>query len=98
MNRNRPILTFIGAVLVLLFTAGPVALAFIGSIVPDRVMFSSDRHLSATGISCAPLPKTVLEAGRQIVARILAADPETVDRGDPKGRFLTDRFRIGPWK
>ncbi len=45
MKRNRPILTLIGAALVLLFTAGPVTLAFIGSIVPDRVMFSSDRHL-----------------------------------------------------
>jgi ABC-type glycerol-3-phosphate transport system permease component len=45
VKRNRPILTLIGAALVLLFTAGPVTLAFIGSIVPDRVMFSSDRHL-----------------------------------------------------
>jgi ABC-type glycerol-3-phosphate transport system permease component len=45
MQRSNPILTFIGAALILLFTGGPVLLAFIGSIVPDRVMFASDRHL-----------------------------------------------------
>jgi ABC-type glycerol-3-phosphate transport system permease component len=45
MRRSSPILTFIGAALILLFTAGPVVLAFIGSVVPDRVMFASNRHL-----------------------------------------------------
>jgi hypothetical protein len=34
-----------------------------------------DRHLSAAGITCAPLPKAVVQAGRQIVARVLAPDP-----------------------
>lgn len=43
--RNRPILTLLGAALILLFTGGPIVLAFIGSIVPDRVMFSPDRGL-----------------------------------------------------
>jgi ABC-type glycerol-3-phosphate transport system permease component len=45
MRRTNPLVTIIGAALILLFTAGPVVLAFIGSIVPDRVMFASDRHL-----------------------------------------------------
>ena len=45
MRRPNPILTALGALVILLFTGGPVLLAFIGSIVPDRVMFASDRHL-----------------------------------------------------
>jgi len=44
MKRN-PWLTAIGALLILLFTGGPVLLAFIGSVVPDRVMFAADRGL-----------------------------------------------------
>jgi ABC-type glycerol-3-phosphate transport system permease component len=43
--RRNPYLTAIGALLILLFTGGPVILAFIGSIVPDRVMFAADRGL-----------------------------------------------------
>jgi ABC-type glycerol-3-phosphate transport system permease component len=43
--RRNPILTTIGALLVLLFIGGPVFLAFMGSIIPDRVMFASDRGL-----------------------------------------------------
>ncbi|MGH6924496.1 MAG: carbohydrate ABC transporter permease [Propylenella sp.] len=39
------ILTAIGAFLILLFTAGPVVLAIGGSVIPDRVMFASDRGL-----------------------------------------------------
>jgi hypothetical protein len=35
----------------------------------------SDRHLAALGITSAPLPKAVLEAGRQILARALASYP-----------------------
>jgi multiple sugar transport system permease protein len=46
MRRNRHFfLTAIGAFLVLLFTAGPILLAFLGSVIPDRVMFASDRGL-----------------------------------------------------
>jgi multiple sugar transport system permease protein len=46
MRRNgHPFLTALGAFFILLFTAGPILLAFIGSIVPDRVMFASDRGL-----------------------------------------------------
>src|SRR3954463_9080478 len=39
------ILTAIGAFLVLLFTAGPIVLAIAGSVIPDRVMFASNRGL-----------------------------------------------------
>jgi N-acetylglucosamine transport system permease protein len=42
---SHPFLTAIGAFFILLFTAGPILLAFLGSIIPDRVMFASDRGL-----------------------------------------------------
>ena len=42
---GRGVLTAIGAFLVLLFTAGPIVLALGGSVIPDRVMFASDRGL-----------------------------------------------------
>jgi multiple sugar transport system permease protein len=45
MTMRRSVLTILGAGLVLLFTAGPIALAFLGSVIPDRVMFASDRGL-----------------------------------------------------
>ena len=45
MQRRNPVLTAIGAFLILLFTGGPILLAFVGSIVPDRVMFNPDRGL-----------------------------------------------------
>jgi len=45
VKRNRPILTAIGFLLIFLFTGGPVILAFVGSVVPDRVMFASNRGL-----------------------------------------------------
>jgi hypothetical protein len=56
-------------------TAGPLLKA--AESAGRAVRVPSDRHLSVAGISCAPLPKAVAEAGRQIVARVLAADPET---------------------
>jgi ABC-type glycerol-3-phosphate transport system permease component len=43
--RASSILTPIGAFLILLFTAGPLVLAIGGSVIPDRVMFASDRGL-----------------------------------------------------
>jgi ABC-type glycerol-3-phosphate transport system permease component len=45
MWRGRPLLTIVGAFLILLFTAGPILLAFMGSVIPDRVMFAADRGL-----------------------------------------------------
>jgi ABC-type glycerol-3-phosphate transport system permease component len=44
-NNGHPLLTAIGAFLILVFTAGPIVLAFLGSVIPDRVMFASDRGL-----------------------------------------------------
>lgn len=43
--RRNPVFTAVGALIVLLFTGGPIALAFLGSVIPDRVMFASDRGL-----------------------------------------------------
>ena len=43
--RRSPVFTAVGALIVLLFTGGPIALAFLGSVIPDRVMFASDRGL-----------------------------------------------------
>jgi ABC-type glycerol-3-phosphate transport system permease component len=45
MTMRRSLLPILAAGLVLLFTAGPIALAFLGSVIPDRVMFASDRGL-----------------------------------------------------
>lgn len=42
---RRSLLTIICAGLILIFTAGPIVLAFLGSVIPDRVMFASDRGL-----------------------------------------------------
>jgi multiple sugar transport system permease protein len=42
---THPVLTAIGAILILIFTAGPIVLAFLGSVIPDRVMFASNRGL-----------------------------------------------------
>ena len=39
------VLTALGAFLILLFTGGPILLALAGSVIPDRVMFASDRGL-----------------------------------------------------
>jgi ABC-type glycerol-3-phosphate transport system permease component len=45
MQRPNPLVTALGAFIILLFTGGPVLLAFVGSVVPDRIMFASDRGL-----------------------------------------------------
>jgi ABC-type glycerol-3-phosphate transport system permease component len=45
MRRRQSLLTIVGAFLILLFTAGPILLAFLGSVIPDRVMFAADRGL-----------------------------------------------------
>jgi hypothetical protein len=55
-------------------TAGPLLKAAENAGRVVRV--PSDRHLSATGITSAQLPRAVREAGRQIFARGLAAVPD----------------------
>jgi hypothetical protein len=66
-------------------TAGPLLKAAESARRVVRV--PNDRHLSVTGISCAPLPKAVVEGGRQIVARVLAADPEPRTAQNRTGDF-----------
>ena len=69
-RRSSPILTGIGTALVLLFTAGPLLLAFAGSVIPDRVMFASDKGLfdeitleNYRFIFTGELPPAYLESG-----------------------------------
>jgi ABC-type glycerol-3-phosphate transport system permease component len=45
MQRSSRIVNIVGALIILLFTGGPVVLSFVGSVVPDRVMFASDKGL-----------------------------------------------------
>jgi hypothetical protein len=66
-------------------TAGPLLKA--AERAGRVVRVPSDRHLSVAGISGAPLPKAVMEGGRQIVARVLAADPETPTPQNRPGDF-----------
>ena len=63
-------LTAVGAGLILLFTAGPILLALAGSVIPDRVMFASDRGLfdeitleNYRFIFTGELPPAYLESG-----------------------------------
>ena len=69
-RRSNPILTGIGTALILLFTAGPLLLAFAGSVIPDRVMFASDKGLfdevtleNYRFIFTGELPPAYLESG-----------------------------------
>lgn len=48
-TRANPFLTFVFAGLILAFTGGPVALSFIGSIVPDRIMLDRSKSLFEEG-------------------------------------------------
>jgi ABC-type glycerol-3-phosphate transport system permease component len=70
MQKRNPILTALGAFLILLFTGGPILLAFVGSIVPDRVMFDPARGLfdevtleNYRFIFIGELPPAYLESG-----------------------------------
>jgi ABC-type glycerol-3-phosphate transport system permease component len=45
MSRGNPLVTAVGALLILIFAGGPVLLTFLGSVIPDRVMFAADRGL-----------------------------------------------------
>jgi len=64
-------------------TAGPLLLA--AQVAGLVVSVPSNRHLAAAGISSAPLPQGVLEAGRQLFVRVLAAYPQLPqDRPDSR--------------
>jgi hypothetical protein len=73
-------------------TAGPQLLA--AHAAGLVVSVPSNRHLAAHGISSAPLPQGVQEAGRQLLARALAAHPQATgaqDRPDSLGPTFTKR-------
>jgi ABC-type glycerol-3-phosphate transport system permease component len=70
MQKRNPILTALGAFLILLFTGGPILLAFVGGVVPDRVMFDPNRGLfdevtleNYRFIFTGELPPAYLESG-----------------------------------
>lgn len=70
MQKRNPLPTALGAFLILLFTGGPILLAFVGSIVPDRVMFDPNRGLfdevtleNYRFIFTGELPPAYLESG-----------------------------------
>lgn len=48
-GRLHPLLTFLFAGLILLFTGGPVLLSLYGSLVPDRILFDPTRSLLTEG-------------------------------------------------
>jgi multiple sugar transport system permease protein len=48
-GRLHPVATFAFAALILLFTGGPVLLSLYGSLVPDRVLLSSDKSILTEG-------------------------------------------------
>jgi N-acetylglucosamine transport system permease protein len=50
-RRHNPVATFIFALLILMFTGGPVLLSLIGSLVPDRVLLDSKIGLFDQGIN-----------------------------------------------
>ena len=49
IGRLHPVLTFLFAALILLFTGGPVLMSLYGSLVPDRVLLSADQSLLTEG-------------------------------------------------
>src|ERR1700686_5867036 len=51
MRRRSVLLTAIGALMILLFIGGPLVLTFVGSILPDRVLFDSSKGLFDEGVS-----------------------------------------------
>jgi multiple sugar transport system permease protein len=76
------ILTAIGAFLVLLFTAGPIVLAIAGSVIPDRVMFASDRGLfdevtleNYSYIFTGEVPPAYLKSGANRTINLLLGAP-----------------------
>ena len=47
----NPLLTFLFASLIVLFTGGPVILSLIGSVVPDRILLDSSKALFSEGLN-----------------------------------------------
>jgi hypothetical protein len=73
-------------------TAGPLLLA--AQAAGQVVSVPSNRRLASAGISSAPLPQGVLEAGRQLLARAADASPQapaTQDRPGPRQPTLEEK-------
>jgi multiple sugar transport system permease protein len=51
MRRRNPLVTAIGTFLILFFIGGPVVLAFVGSVIPDRLLFGTSKGLFEEGLS-----------------------------------------------
>jgi ABC-type glycerol-3-phosphate transport system permease component len=47
----NPLLTFLFASLIVLFTGGPVSLSLIGSVVPDRILLDGSKALFSEGLN-----------------------------------------------
>ena len=50
-GRLHPVLTFIFAGLILLFTGGPVLLSLYGSLVPDRILLDDSKSILTEGVT-----------------------------------------------
>ena len=50
-RRAHPLVIALGSLLILLFTGGPVLLALVGSLVPDKVLFDPNRGIFDEGLS-----------------------------------------------
>lgn len=70
-GRLHPVLTFIFAAAIILFTGGPVLLSLYGSLVPDRILLDSSKNIFTEGpnfetyryIFTGELPKSYLTEG-----------------------------------
>jgi multiple sugar transport system permease protein len=51
VKRRNGFVTAIGTFLILLFIGGPVVLAFVGSVLPDRVLFGTSKGIFEEGLS-----------------------------------------------
>jgi ABC-type glycerol-3-phosphate transport system permease component len=71
MREERSVWTVLGALVILLFTAGPVLLTFGASVIPNRVLFDADRGLFDEGLTTetyryiftGEVPSSYLQAG-----------------------------------
>lgn len=70
-GRLHPVLTFIFAAVIILFTGGPVLLSLYGSLVPDRILLDSSKNIFTEGpnfetyryVFTGELPKSYLTEG-----------------------------------
>ncbi|MCP4385026.1 MAG: carbohydrate ABC transporter permease [Hyphomicrobiales bacterium] len=85
MRRAKPVVTFLVAALVLLFTGGPVLLALYGSLVPDRILLNPDVSVFDVGPS--------IETYRYIFTGEL---PASYGEGTANRQMISDAARQVP--